>query len=184
MNAIVATDRNWGIGKNNDLLVHLPGVLKYYNAEKDSLYDLELRYTEDYERLNNTSIVGKGTGIPGNKKTVESWGYKVADYHYAGSTPRYDTCEELVRFFRSELSKGRPIVVLINFGSGHYLTVIGVDDMGTDFLYDDVIITADSSDYWNSYQDGYDVFSACKFFSQFTNGGYKVRQGYLVIEKP
>ena len=30
MNAIVAVDRNWGIGKDNDLLCHLPGDLKYY----------------------------------------------------------------------------------------------------------------------------------------------------------
>lgn len=33
MNAIVAVDANWGIGKNNDLLVHLPGDLKYYKAK-------------------------------------------------------------------------------------------------------------------------------------------------------
>lgn len=30
MNAIVAVDENWGIGKNNELLCHLPGDLKYY----------------------------------------------------------------------------------------------------------------------------------------------------------
>ena len=29
MNAIVAVDRNWAIGKDGDLLVHLPGDLKY-----------------------------------------------------------------------------------------------------------------------------------------------------------
>ena len=33
MNAIVAVDRNWGIGRNNDLLVHLPGDLKYYKEK-------------------------------------------------------------------------------------------------------------------------------------------------------
>ena len=33
MNAIVVTDKNWGIGKNNDLLVHLPGDLKYYKKK-------------------------------------------------------------------------------------------------------------------------------------------------------
>lgn len=33
MNAIVAVDRNWGIGKDNDLLVHLPGDLKYYKGK-------------------------------------------------------------------------------------------------------------------------------------------------------
>ena len=33
MNAIVAVDKNWGIGKNNDLLVHLPSDLKYYKEK-------------------------------------------------------------------------------------------------------------------------------------------------------
>lgn len=33
MNAIVAVDRNWGIGKNNDLLVHLSKDLKYYKEK-------------------------------------------------------------------------------------------------------------------------------------------------------
>lgn len=33
MNAIVAVDENWGIGKNNDLLCHLPGDLKYYKEK-------------------------------------------------------------------------------------------------------------------------------------------------------
>ena len=33
MNGIVAVDRNWGIGRNNDLLVHLPGDLKYYKEK-------------------------------------------------------------------------------------------------------------------------------------------------------
>ena len=30
MNMIVAADRNWGIGKNGELLTHLPGDLKYF----------------------------------------------------------------------------------------------------------------------------------------------------------
>lgn len=33
MNAIVAVDRNWGIGRDNGLLVHLPGDLKYYKEK-------------------------------------------------------------------------------------------------------------------------------------------------------
>ncbi len=158
-------------------------VLKYYGTEADSYYDLELRFTEDYEKLNNTKIRGKGIGIAGDVKTLEAWGYTVAEYH-TDTKPKFRTCEELFACFKSHLEAGRPIVVLINFGSGHYMTVIGVDDMGTDTVYDDVIVTADSSDYWNGCQDGYDVFSAYKFFSQFTNGNYKTLQGFLVIEKP
>lgn len=33
MNAIVVVDKNWAIGKNGDLLVHLPGDLKYYKEK-------------------------------------------------------------------------------------------------------------------------------------------------------
>ena len=33
MNAIVAVDRNWGIGRENSLLVHLSGDLKYYKEK-------------------------------------------------------------------------------------------------------------------------------------------------------
>ncbi len=33
MNAIVAVDRNWGIGKDNALLAHLPGDLKYFKEK-------------------------------------------------------------------------------------------------------------------------------------------------------
>ena len=33
MNAIVAADRNWGIGRDHKLLVHLPGDLKYFKEK-------------------------------------------------------------------------------------------------------------------------------------------------------
>lgn len=33
MKSIVAVDRNWGIGKDGDLLVHLPGDLKYFKEK-------------------------------------------------------------------------------------------------------------------------------------------------------
>lgn len=53
MNAIVAVDRNWGIGRNNNLLVHLPGDLKYYKEKT----------------LGNVIIVGQRTleSFPGSR---------------------------------------------------------------------------------------------------------------------
>jgi dihydrofolate reductase len=33
MKAIVVVDKNWGIGKDGNLLVHLPGDLKYYKEK-------------------------------------------------------------------------------------------------------------------------------------------------------
>ncbi len=53
MNAIVVVDENWAIGKNGDLLVHLPGDLKYYRQKT----------------INNVIIVGRKTleSFPGSK---------------------------------------------------------------------------------------------------------------------
>lgn len=53
MNAIVAVDKNWGIGKDNDLLIHLPGDLKYYKSKT----------------IGNVIIVGQRTleSFPGGK---------------------------------------------------------------------------------------------------------------------
>ena len=33
MKSIVVVDKNWGIGKDGDLLVHLPGDLKYFKEK-------------------------------------------------------------------------------------------------------------------------------------------------------
>lgn len=53
MNAIVAVDRNWAIGKDNDLLVHLPGDLKYYKSKT----------------IGNVIVIGRKTleSFPGSK---------------------------------------------------------------------------------------------------------------------
>jgi len=53
MNAIVAVDKNWGIGRDKKLLVHLPGDLKYFKEHT----------------LGKTIIMGRKTleSLPGGK---------------------------------------------------------------------------------------------------------------------
>lgn len=53
MNAIVVVDRNWAIGKDGNLLVHLPGDLKYYKQKT----------------IGNVIVVGRKTleSFPGGK---------------------------------------------------------------------------------------------------------------------
>ena len=98
--------------------------------------------------------------------------------------PHFPTLESYMEFMRSNLLAGRPVVLSTYLGSGHFLTVIGVDDMGTDYIYDDVIITADSCDYWDGHQDGYNVFSAYKFYRQHTNSKHTSQFTSMTIEKP
>ena len=156
-------------------------VFAYY-GETTSQYDLEASYLEQYEQLNAAVVKGRGTSIAAHSKTVAQLGYKTeTNSTPTGTKPPHTTYEAYMAFLRSHLTEDRPVVVSTNLGSGHYLTVIGLDDMGTEYIYDDVIICADSSDYWDGYQDGYDVYSAYKFFRQHTNSSYKRLQNYIVI---
>jgi dihydrofolate reductase len=63
MNAIVIVDKNWGIGKSGQLLVHLPGDLKYFKEKT----------------LGNTIIMGRetfdsmgGRLLPGRESVILS----------------------------------------------------------------------------------------------------------------
>ncbi|MBR4954444.1 MAG: hypothetical protein IKY46_00850 [Clostridia bacterium] len=158
------------------------GVLSYYGDER-SPYELEEIYVLHYEQVNNAVVKGKGTNSRAHKKALAEWGYESVTYSSsAGKTPPFATYYAYMQFMRSNLQGNMPIVVSTNPGSGHYLTVIGVDDMGTSsYIYDDVIITADSCDYWDGCQDGYNVTSAYKFYTQHTNGSHTTLQSCLVI---
>lgn len=160
-------------------------VMKYYgDAEDVSYYDLELIYTEDYERITGSPVKG-GTNIDNHEMVLTEYGYPVVEKSsiHKGSYPKYRTYAQYVGFIKENLLLGRPVVISTNMGSGHYLTIIGYDDMGTDYIYDDVIIMADSSDYWDGYQDGYDVHSAYKVFAQHTNSQYVTLQAIIVFDK-
>ena len=159
-------------------------VLAYY-GEEESQYDMELSILTDYERITGKVVKGTGTSISGLKSTVAARGYSATTSNSSvGTSPKYATYEAYTQFIRTNLSTGRPIVVSTYLGSGHFLTVIGYDDMGTDYIYDDVIITADSCDYWDGHQDGYNVFSAYKFYRQHTNSKHTSQFTSMTTEKP
>ena len=158
-------------------------ILSYYGKEGNP-YDLELEYVKHYEAVNNTVVKGTGSNNKFHKNALKEWGYESEAYVASpGKTLPFPTYESYVQFIRSNLEEGRPIAVATNLGSSHFLTVIGYDDMGTEYIYDDVIITADSCDYWDGYQDGYTLFAAYKFYSQHTNGKRTQLQSSLVISK-
>lgn len=69
---------------------------------------------------------------------------------------------------RATLAGGKPIIVAWNDWGGHWQVIIGYDDMGTDTTQDDVIIVADSYDTTDHNQDGYGVYSAERFYYNWT----------------
>ncbi len=68
------------------------------------------------------------------------------------------------KFVVENLSQGKPIMVEnVEFG-GHWRVIIGVDTLGTDDLYDDVLIFADPYDTSDHNQDGYTFGSLDRFY--------------------
>lgn len=71
-------------------------------------------------------------------------------------------------FLKEHIQAGIPIIVGWNDWGGHWQVIIGYDDMGTEYEGDDVIIVADSFDTTDHNQDGYGVYGAERFLSNFT----------------
>lgn len=169
-------------------------VLKYYGDYTDtSYYDLELLYTQIFDADEGVKVFDK-TGVAGGTMTnchkivLKTLGYTSHYYQSrTGETPVFENYDAFVGFAKYHLSFGRPIVTISSPNGGHYVTIIGYDDMGTDHIYDDIMIFADSCDYWDGYQDGFNMVSAYQYFSQFAGGfttpGTSLLYDCLVIYK-
>lgn len=160
-------------------------VIKHYGWEADtSYYDLELKLADSYNKLHSVNV-GASSGIESMGHLLaacQKWGYRAyVGYSGAGNIPRFSSYQQYVAFLRYNLANDRPILFGANAGSAHFVTVIGYDDMGTDYIYDDVIITADSADFADHYQDGYVVYPATLFYRHDTSGNQKILQQYAVI---
>lgn len=72
-------------------------------------------------------------------------------------------------FIQNHLKDGVPLIVGWNDWGGHWVVIIGYDEMDTpDFVGDDVLIIADSFDTTDHNQDGYGVLGAERFIYNFS----------------
>ena len=94
----------------------------------------------------------------------------------------FSTYSEFTQWVKQNLSKGTPMPVSWRPHGGHWEVIIGYDDMGTDYPYDDVLILADSGDSWDHYQDGYNTYTATQFYAQWFNGSFTYNQQYNVFD--
>lgn len=71
--------------------------------------------------------------------------------------------------FQEFLKEGIPVIAGSVQRGGHWMVLIGYDDMGTPLqTYDDVFIFADSSDGFDHNRDGYSVINAQDYFSSYS----------------
>ncbi len=76
--------------------------------------------------------------------------------------------EEITEFIAEQLQAKKPIVMESVEWGGHWMVLIGYDDMGTpDVTLDDVLVFADPYDTSDHCQDGYYTISFERYFSQW-----------------
>jgi len=97
MKAIVAVDKNWGIGREKKLLVHLPGDLRYFKEK--TLGKIVVMGRETLETL-----PGKRP-LPARRNIVLT-----RDTHYKGECPLCHSTEELMELIKGE--KGEDLFII------------------------------------------------------------------------
>lgn len=104
-----------------------------------------------------------GTSLSNMAKFFRDIGWKVQ------SSLDRPTMDEFAfqKFVLRNLAAGRPILVDNIEWGGHWRVIIGVDTMGTENLYDDVLIFADPYDTSDHKQYGYTIGSLDRFYSMW-----------------
>ena len=67
--AIVAVDKNWGIGKNNDLLFHIPEDMKFFKAATSGRVVAMQQHFEIVSGRPAAAQSGKPCALAGRRKT-------------------------------------------------------------------------------------------------------------------
>ncbi len=105
-----------------------------------------------------------GTSRSKMEKFFREIGWEV---HNNSDTPHFDDIADFQKFVLKNLSEGTPIMVEnVEYG-GHWRVIVGCDTLGTENLYDDVLIFADSYDTSDHKSDGFTVGSLDRFFSMW-----------------
>ena len=153
------------------------------------VYDWEVQLVDWYESISGKVVFNSGIGASNAAAVVNQKvdGFSSAYGCYYKSTAQsaypYPTYESFRSDIKAKLTDGNPLCVSRRPYGGHWETIIGFDDMGTETMYDDVIILGDSGDGQDHYQDGYNTLSAVVFYNQWYNGSFNTNQQYFFITK-
>ena len=85
--------------------------------------------------------------------------------------PYFATVESFAEFVSGSLKQNSPIMVENVAWGGHWVVIIGYDNMGTDTVCDDVLVFADPYDTSDHKQDGYVIKSFERFYYEWFDAG-------------
>lgn len=163
-------------------------LLNYYgikDVSEDQLYhEMDVRYLDNPKPdgsygsstdMMASALRNRGFIVKTARDTEDAQGYSFQDI------------SAFRDFVTDNLKKGNPILVENMEWGGHWLTIIGYDDLGTSTPVDDTLIFADSYDVSDQYQDGYSTRNAYRYFSEWVDALVMPKdqriQQYIAIEK-
>lgn len=164
-------------------------VLNYLTGEapgEDTLdKEMDIRYVDNVREDGSY-----GATTASIAEALKKRGFKVqssADTQDADGYSFYSE-QDLAQFMTDQLKDGYPILMENVEWGGHWMVLIGYDNMGTpDIMLDDVVVFADSYDTSDHCQDGYYTMSFERYVSQWFDhqvmGENEKNQQYVTIIK-
>ncbi len=110
----------------------------------------------------------KGSSVENIADFFDLIGWNV-EYH-ADTDKKFETIEEIERFFVETIDSGVPVMVDWVDWAGHWQVLIGIDTCNSESPYDDVLIFADPYDVTDHKQDGYYTFPLGRFLGMWREG--------------
>lgn len=148
-------------------------VMSYYGRPAPDTTEDEIRIAHEM----NPGVTDK-TGI--NPVQISEW------YRKNGWNATWGTGGSLA-MLRQNLKNGIPTMVEWMDWGGHWVVVVGYDTRGTEIVWDDVIIFADSVDCHDDRVDGITYFNAGEFDAMWFDAHYfpeNMRERVYVVAVP
>ena len=114
--------------------------------------------------IHNNSYGKLGAPPESIEKALNALDYETISNRKMQGLP-FSDLESFEKWVEESIDNGYPIIVHSMDLGGHYTVIIGIDNMGTDNPYDDVLIIADPSDRTDHRQDGYLIYGAYRFYT-------------------
>lgn len=131
-----------------------------------------------------------GTTTEGMVKALKARNFKVQSSLDTANKDGYSfpDVSDFSGFVKKQLADNNPIAVEnVEFG-GHWMVIIGYDDMGTETYVDDTLVFADPYDVSDQLQDGYITKNMERYYYEWFDGGVlpegqRIQQYVTVVGK-
>lgn len=162
-------------------------IANYLNGEvlsEDELdKEMDIRY---YDNPREDGSYGASTASV--IEALQKRGYTVTSSYDTADANGYSfhSEKEFADYLKQELSAGHPIMTENVEWAGHWMVIIGYDDMGTESYLDDVLVFADAYDTSDHCQDGYFTKNFEKYYAEWFDAGVMSKkesvQQYVTVQ--